>query len=175
MSFERITILMGDITELDCDAIVNAANTELWMGSGVAGAILNKGGRTIEDEAVKQGPIELGGAVITHGGTLRAAYVIHAAAMHPGGNASVDSIRKASLNTLEIASGKLISAIAFPALGTGVGGLSFLHCARAMLSEAIRFLETHEYPKHVYFVLFNADAMKAFKETFESLKSNNAV
>lgn len=175
MPFERITILMGDITEIDCDAIVNAANTELWMGSGVAGAIIKKGGKSIEDEAVKQGPIELGGAVITRGGALRAAYVIHAAAMHPGGSASSDSVRKATLSSLEIASNKMIRTIAFPALGTGVGGLGLPHCARSMLSATISFLENHDYPKHVYFVLFNSEAFQVFKETFESLKSKNEI
>ena len=165
---------MGDITELDCEAIVNAANTELWMGSGVAGAILAKGGRSIEDEAVKQGPIELGEAVITRGGTLRAAYVIHAAVMYPGQGASTDSVRKATLRVLELASEKKIGAVAFPALGTGVGGLGYAHCARAMLSETIRHLETEEFPKYVYFVLFNPEVLKAFKDAFESLKANNA-
>ena len=170
MPFEKIVILKGDITELDCDAIVNAANTELWMGSGVAGAILKKGGRAIEDEAVKLGPIKLGDAVITKGGALRASHVIHAAAINPGESATVDSIRKATISALEIAMEKQIKTVAFPALGTGAGGLSYAHCARAMLSETVQFLKEEEYPKYVYFVLRDDEAHKAFKETLEGLR-----
>lgn len=166
---------MGDITEIDCDTIVNAANTDLWLGTGVAGAILKKGGRSIEDEAVKQGPIESGEAVITNGGSLRAAHVIHAAVMHPGEPATIESVRKATKNSLEIASEKKIRTIAFPALGTGTGGLSVTHCARSMLTETVRFLDVEEYPQIVYFVLFNPDAMKTFKETFESLKTDEKI
>ena len=169
MAFSRITLMKGDITELDCDAVVNAANTELWMGSGVAGSISKKGGQAIEDEAVKMGPVELGDAILTNGGSLRAAHVIHAAAMHPGESANVESVEDATRNTLLIASDKKLHSVAFPALGTGVGGLSLMHCARAMLSETKKFLETNEYPQHVYFVLYDIGALDAFRETFDSL------
>ena len=171
MPFERIIFLKGDITELDCDAIVNAANTELWLGSGVAGAIKQKGGESIEQEAVKQGPIELGEAVLTKGGKLRASHVIHAAAMHPGESASSESVALATKNSLLLALDKQFKSVAFPALGTGVGGVSFIHCARAMLQETIWFLNDHEFPKYVYFALFGDDAFTAFKDTFQSLKS----
>jgi O-acetyl-ADP-ribose deacetylase len=170
MPFEKIIILKGDITEVDVEAIVNAANTELWMGTGVAGAILKKGGRSIEDEAVKLGPIHLGDAVITRGGTLKAAHVIHAAVIRPGESASVDSIRKATISALEIVVDRKIRTVAFPALGTGVGALSYGHCARAMLSETIQFLQEEEFPKYVYFVLREDEAHKTFKETLEGLK-----
>lgn len=169
MTFSRITLIKGDVTELDCDAVVNAANTELWMGSGVAGAILKKGGKTIEDEAVKQGPIDLGSAILTNGGNLRAAHVIHAASMRPGERASAESISNATRSTLQIAAEKKMHSIAFPALGTGVGGVSMMHSARAMLKETKKFLETNEFPKYVYFVLFDIVALDAFKGTYESL------
>ena len=74
-----ITLQQSDITKVEVDAIVNAANNYLWMGAGVAGAIKQKGGKIIEEEAVSQGPIEVGDAVITSGGNLPVKYVIHAA------------------------------------------------------------------------------------------------
>ena len=169
MHSNKIIILKGDITELDVEGIVNAANTELWMGSGVAGAILEKGGRSIEDEAVKLGPIELGEAVITRGGTLKAAHVIHAAAMRPGEPADVDSITKATENALKIANDKQIKSLAFPALGTGAGGVLISHCARAMLAETGSMLSENEYPKTVYFVLFDSEALATFQLVFKNL------
>ena len=170
MPFEKIIIIKGDITEIDCDAIVNAANTELWMGSGVAGAIMKKGGRSIESEAVKLGPIQLGGAVITRAGILKAAHVIHAAVLRPGESASVDSIRKATASALEIAMEKQIKTLAFPALGTGAGGLSYAHSARAMLSETINFLRDEEFPKYVYFILRDDEAHKTFKDILDGFR-----
>lgn len=170
MPFERIVLLKGDITEIDCEVIVNSANTELWLGSGVAGAILAKGGKSIEDEAVKQGPVELGDAVITRGGKLRAGYVIHAAAMRPGQSSSQEFISRATKNSLRIAFEKQFKSLAFPAIGTGVGSVSYGHCARAMLTETILFLEVKEFPRYVYFVLFDDEALKAFRETLKNLK-----
>ncbi len=172
MSLNRIILLKGDITEMDVDAIVNAANTELWLGSGVAGAILTKGGKSIEDEAVKKGPIELGDAVITKGGSLKAAHVIHAAAMHPGEHGTVRSITKATKSALIIASEKEMRSVAIPALGTGVGGVSMAHCARAMVIEAVNFLEENEYPKSIYFVLFDTESLKHFQIVLENLEES---
>ncbi|MBU3958460.1 MAG: macro domain-containing protein, partial [Candidatus Omnitrophica bacterium] len=77
----EIKIIQGDITELKVEAIVNAANNQLVMGGGVAGTIKRKGGKVIEDEAVKKGPIKIGEAVFTSAGNLAAKYVIHAATM----------------------------------------------------------------------------------------------
>ncbi|MFH1515796.1 MAG: macro domain-containing protein, partial [bacterium] len=161
-----------DITEMDVEGIVNAANTQLWLGSGVAGEILAKGGKSIEDEAVKQGPIEIGEAVITRGGSLKAAHVIHAAAMRPGESANVESITKATKNAMKIANDRKIKSLAFPALGTGAGGVTMSHCARAMLAETGRMLNENEYPKTVYFVLFDSEALSTFKLVFENLEDS---
>ncbi|MCD6218336.1 macro domain-containing protein [bacterium] len=170
MPSNRIILLKGDITEMDVDAIVNSANTELWLGSGVAGAILSRGGKSIEDEAVKLGPIEPGEVVITLGGSLKAAHVIHAAAMRPGEPASVNSITKATKNVFKIARDRKIKSVAFPALGAGAGGVSMPHCARAMLIEAVNFLDENEYPKSVYFVLFDIESLKHFQSVFDNLE-----
>lgn len=170
MSSNRIILLKGDITEMDVEAVVNSANTELWLGSGVAGAILSRGGKSIEDEAVKQGPIEPGKAVITNGGSLKAAHVIHAAAMRPGEPASIESITKATKSAFKIARDRKMKSVAFPALGAGAGGVSMPHCARAMLITAVNFLEEYEYPKSVYFVLFDIESLKHFQSVFDNIE-----
>ncbi len=88
ISLERIEILQGDLTEMDVDAVVNAANNDLQLGGGVAGAIRRKGGPAIQEECDEIGTIPLGGAAITSGGKLKARYVIHAASMELGGRTS---------------------------------------------------------------------------------------
>jgi O-acetyl-ADP-ribose deacetylase (regulator of RNase III) len=168
MESEFIQLRQGDITnQPDVDAIVNAANTELWLGSGVAGAIARRGGPAIEREAVAKGPIRLGEAVATTAGNLPNKYVIHAAAMgyrpedravpkRPGSMSSEAIIRDATANSLAIADRLACRSIAFPALATGVGGFPVDECARVMISAA------REYAAHadsqierVIFVLFD--------------------
>src|ERR1041385_3021188 len=152
-----IEILLGDITEQSTDAIVNAANNHLWMGSGVAGAIKRKGGMMIEDEAVAQGPVEIGDAVITSGGTLKAKYVIHAVSMGQDLHTDEHKIRTATRSALKLADEKKLSSICFPALGTGVGSFSVFHCANIMIVEAIEFLSAAKSPNvhYIGFVLFD--------------------
>src|SRR5919109_2245967 len=93
-----LEVVQGDITTYAVDAIVNAANSHLWMGAGVAGAIKRKGGQVIEDEAVRQGPIAVGEAVVTGGGALKAHHVIHAAAMGQDLLTTADLIHQATIN-----------------------------------------------------------------------------
>lgn len=157
-----IEILQGDITESKCDAIVNAANNELWMGSGVAGAIKAKGGQKIEDEARAKGPIEPGEAVETTAGTLRAEYVIHAAGMGQDLKTSEELIRKSTVSALEVAERLKVSSVALPAIGTGVGGFDASKCADIMIG-AVRDFDA-KYVKIVHFVLFDDASMKAFED-----------
>src|ERR671919_2015083 len=117
-----LEVVQGDITACTVDAIVNAANNHLWMGAGVAGAIKRQGGQVIEDEAVRQGPIAIGEAVVTGGGSLKARYVIHAAAMGQDLVTNADFIRQATIHSLQHAIDLGLASIALPALGTGVGG-----------------------------------------------------
>ena len=114
-------IVRGDITEFAVEAIVNAANNELWMGGGVAGAIKRKGGQCIEDEALKQGPIEVGGAVATSAGALKSKYVIHAATMGMDFKTDELKVRSSCASALKEAERLKVRSIAFPALGCGVG------------------------------------------------------
>ena len=162
-------VIRGDITEQDTDAIVNAANNHLWMGAGVAGAIKRKGGPEIEQEAVAQGPVEIGGAVITGGGRLKAKYVVHAAGMGQDLHTDADKIRKATRSSLLLAEKKRLSGISFPAIGTGIGGFSTESCAHAMLPEVIEFLQKSSYVKTVRFVLFDEASFIVFKNELNSI------
>ncbi|MFW9808483.1 MAG: macro domain-containing protein [Candidatus Thorarchaeota archaeon] len=129
---------MGDITELAVDVIVNAANSDLWMGSGVAGAIKRKGGEEIEREAIAMGPIRPGEAVMTTAGNLQSKYVMHCAGMPPGGNATYWKVLSSVQAALSIASDHNLRSIAFPAIGAGVGGLGEELSAKA-IAEGIRY------------------------------------
>ena len=130
---------IGDITDLAVDVIVNAANSDLWMGSGVAGAIKSKGGKEIEDEALSMGPIRPGEAVMTNAGSLPSRYVIHCAGMPPGGRATYLNVRSSVEAALNIASEHTLRSLAFPAIGAGVGGLSVEQSAKAIVEGISHF------------------------------------
>ena len=121
-------LVQGDICERPVGAIVNAANNHLWMGGGVAGAIKRRGGVEIEREAMAQGPIPVGRAVATGAGALAARYVIHAAVMGQDLRTDAALIREATRAALLVAEGLGVQSIAFPALGTGVGGFPLEAC-----------------------------------------------
>lgn len=166
VSIDRNTIevVQGDITDQDTEAIINAANNHLWMGGGVAGAIKRRGGDEIEREAVAQGPIDVGSAIITSGGKLKANHVIHAAVMGQDLHTSAEKIKTATVNSLRLAESKQISSLSFPALGTGVGGFSIFHCAKIMITEAIEFLQNTRFLQHIRFVLFDKQIFDVFEE-----------
>jgi O-acetyl-ADP-ribose deacetylase len=161
-----LEVVQGDITDCAVDAIVNAANSHLWMGAGVAGAIKRKGGQVIEDEAVRQGPIAVGEAIVTGGGALKARHVIHAAAMGQDLTTSADLIRQATTNSLKRAAELGTEGVAFPALGTGVGGFPIHDAARAMLEATCAYLRTSPPSplKRIVFILFTPDALQAFEQ-----------
>ena len=165
-----IRIVQGDITEVDCDAVVNAANNHLWMGAGVAGAIKRKGGVEIQREAVAQGPIPVGEAVLTGAGKLRARFVIHAAAMGQDLKTGETEIREATRNSLLRAEEKGLRSISFPALGTGVGGFPLSDAARVMIKAVCDHVDAQESGlEEVEFVLFDAPALAAFEKVLEGL------
>ncbi|KPL03642.1 MAG: Appr-1-p processing protein [candidate division Zixibacteria bacterium SM1_73] len=151
----KIKVVQGDITEMEVDAIVNAANNYLWMGAGVAGAIKRKGGGEIEDEAMKKGPISVGEAIVTSAGKLKAQYVIHAAVMGQDLITNEEYMKNATSNSLKRAEELKINSVAFPAFGTGVGGFPMDRCARIMLDEVKDFSKKSKYVKEVLFVLFD--------------------
>ncbi len=136
----ELKIVQGDITELSCEAIVNAANNELLMGGGVAGIIKKKGGKEIEEEAVRQGPIAIGESIATGAGKLKAKYVIHAATMGMDFETDEDKIRRSCASALECAQKLNVKSIAFPALGCGVGHFPLVGAAKIMTQEVLKYV-----------------------------------
>ena len=166
-----ISIERGDITDREVDAIVNAANSTLAMGTGVAGAIKRKGGVIIEEEAVQQGPVEVGEAVLTTGGNLPATHVIHAAAMGPDLTTDGPTIARTTRAILALADKHRITSLALPALGTGVGRVAPDVSADAMLGEVVTHLRAQPGTglRRIIFVLYQDEAFKAFTETLRRL------
>ena len=165
-----ISIERGDITDWEVDAIINAANSTLAMGAGVAGAIKRKGGVIIEDEALQQGPIEVGEAVLTTGGNLAATHVIHGAVMGSDLKTDGETIAKTTRSILTLAEKHRITSIALPALGTGVGHVPPPISADAMLKEVVAHLKRGPSSlRRVVFVLYLDDAYRAFTETLKRL------
>ena len=173
---DRIQIQQGDLTEMDVDAIVNAANNDLILGAGVAGAIHRKGGTTIQDECNEIGSIPLGYAAITGGGNLKARYVIHAASMGLGGErTTAKSLKTSTAHSLRIAAERKLKTIAFPAVGTGVSGFPVEECAQIMLGEAVQHLKSGTSLETIYFVLFDEATRNTFATAWERMKKELAA
>jgi O-acetyl-ADP-ribose deacetylase (regulator of RNase III) len=170
---EQIEILQGDITEMATDAIVNAANNDLQLGGGVAGAIRRKGGPRIQAECNEIGAIPVGGAAITAGGNLKARHVIHAASMQLGGPTSAHSLRSSVAHALRIAAQNGLKSIAFPAVGTGIAGFPMRECAEIMLRETAKHLEGPTSLEKVCFVLFDQKTLGVFESTFAEMQTRN--
>jgi O-acetyl-ADP-ribose deacetylase (regulator of RNase III) len=165
-----IAIERGDITDWDVDAIVNAATATLTMSTGVAAAIKRKGGVIIEEEAVRQGPVEVGEAVLTPGGNLAATHVIHAAVMGPDLKTDPETIARTTRAVLALADKQRITSLALPALGTGVGNVAPAAAAEAMLGVVVAHLKSPKTPlKRVVFVLYQDEALRAFTDTLKRL------
>jgi O-acetyl-ADP-ribose deacetylase len=148
-----------DVTELDVDAIANAANTELRHGGGVAAAISRAGGAAVQRESDERAPIGLGEAVETTAGDMPSRYVIHAATMELGGPTSGDIIERATRSTLRRADELGCRSLALVAFGTGVGGFPVEDAARLMVSAA----RSHEGElERIVFAVRGADARRAF-------------
>jgi O-acetyl-ADP-ribose deacetylase (regulator of RNase III) len=166
----KIILIEGDLTEMDTDAIVNAANNDLRHGGGVAGAIRRKGGEIIQLESNRIGSIPVGGAAITSGGKLKARYVIHAASMELGGRTSAADLRSSTAHSLRIAAENGLKTMAFPAVGTGIAEFPTERCAEIMLREVVEHLRRGSSLEKVYFVLFDKDALRAFERVWHGMK-----
>lgn len=165
-----VAIERGDITDWEVDAVVNPANTALAMGAGVAAALKRKGGLIIEEEAVRQGPIEVGEAVLTPGGNLAATHVIHAAVMGSDLKTDGPTIEKSTRAALAIADKRRVTSLALPAFGTGVGHVPPGVSAEAMLGVVVAHLRAGQTAlKRVVFVLYQDDAYRAFTDTLKRL------
>jgi O-acetyl-ADP-ribose deacetylase (regulator of RNase III) len=171
----KIEIRQGDLTEMETDAIVNAANNDLILGAGVAGAIRRKGGDEIQKECTAIGTIPVGYAAITTGGRLKAKYVIHAASMQLGGATTAEALRKSTAYALRIANERKLKTIAFPAVGTGIAGFPLKECAEIMLEQALLHLQNGSSIETVHFVLFDENASEIFKRAWKRLQTESAA
>ncbi|HDD56486.1 MAG TPA: macro domain-containing protein [Nitrososphaeria archaeon] len=166
-----VELVKGDITELEVDAIVNAANSRLKMGGGVAGAILRKGGWSIQEECDKIGYCPVGGAVITGAGKLKAKYVIHAVGPRMGEGDEDRKLRNATLNSLKLAEKHGIKSMAFPAISTGIFGFPKDRCAKIMLRTTIDYLKAGSSIERVIFCLYDDETYQIFAEELNRIKS----
>jgi O-acetyl-ADP-ribose deacetylase (regulator of RNase III) len=159
----RIKLVQGDIIELDTDVIVNAANAQLILGGGVAGAIRRKAGPSIQEECNQIGGTFVGGAVITTGGDLKARHVIHAVGPRMGEGNEDEKLKNATLNSLKLMDEHSLKTIAFPAISTGIFGYPIDRCATIMISTAKEYLAGETQIEEVIFCLYS----KADFEVFE--------
>ncbi len=160
-----LEVIQADITQLDVDAITNAANTQLVHGGGVAGAIRRAAGAELERESRERAPIELGDAVETTGGALAARWVIHAATMELDGITSADTIERATRSTLRVAERLGCRSLALVAFGTGVGGFPLDDAARIMVEVAAG----HEGGlERIVFAVHGEVAERAFRDAVEA-------
>lgn len=166
---KTLRLSQGNIALLDVDAVVNAANRNLVLGSGVAGAIRRWGGPSIQAECDKLAPIETGQAVITGGGNLRARFVIHAVGPVAGEGDEDRKLAEATANSLRIAAEKRLASLAFPAVSTGAFGFPMERCAEIMLGRTIEFLKTRAFPRLVVYCLYDENALSVFARVLKKL------
>jgi O-acetyl-ADP-ribose deacetylase (regulator of RNase III) len=158
-----IELWNGDICDLEVDAIVNAASTALWMSTGVGGALKRRGGDAIEFAAVRQAPVPVGGAVVTTAGTLAARAVIHAVSLDNNRRTSAEAIASAVRSALDRAREMGATSIAFPALGTGVGGFPLDEAAWVTVTTVREAAPSVPTLERVVFALRGAAAYHAFQ------------
>jgi O-acetyl-ADP-ribose deacetylase (regulator of RNase III) len=167
----KITVVAGDITKLEVDAIVNPANSQLIMGGGVAGAILRAGGQQVQEQALKMAPAQIGYAVATTAGKLKAKFIIHAPTMtRPAMAASLGNVKAATEAALRCAQQVHAQNIAFPGLGTGVGGLAAQEAANVMVETMQKIIEAGTQIKLITLVGYNSDMTRAFEKALLVLR-----
>ncbi|RLI04076.1 O-acetyl-ADP-ribose deacetylase [Candidatus Bathyarchaeota archaeon] len=170
-----IELTKGDITDLEVDAIVNAANSQLKLGGGVAGAIRRKGGPKIQEECDRIGYCPVGGAVITSAGNLKAKYVIHAVGPRYGEGDEDNKLKNATLNSLKIADQYKVKTIAFPAISTGIFGFPKDRCAKIMLSTAAEYLKGQTGIEKVVFCLYDDETFRVFQEKLVNMVGKDVI
>lgn len=159
-----LELIEGDITQMDTDAIVNAANARLVLGGGVAGAIARKGGPEIQAECDRIGGTFVGGAVITTGGRLKARHVIHAVGPRMGEGNEDEKLMNATRNALKVADENGLKSIAFPAISTGIFGFPIRRCAEIMLAATLDYLQGQTGLEQVVFCLYGDDSYNVFAD-----------
>ncbi len=172
IGFKTLRLVQGDITERDVDAIVNAANSQLQHGGGVAGAIVKKGGYVIQDESDRIGYTPVGTAVITSAGKLPAKFVIHTVGPQMGEGDEDSKLKSAVLSSLTLASEKGLKSISMPAISSGIFGFPKDRCANILVNKSAGYLRDN--PKTsleiVEFCVFDDNTKDHFKREFEKLR-----
>jgi O-acetyl-ADP-ribose deacetylase (regulator of RNase III) len=167
---KKLKLVQGDLTELEVDAIVNAANSGLQLGGGVAGAIRMKGGPSIQEECNRIGRTPVGEAAATGGGNLKASFVIHAVGPQYGEGDEDEKLGNATLNSLKRATEKGLKSIALPAISTGIFGFPKDRCARIMLKTASEFLESQQTSlEEVILCLWSKEDLELFEKTLDAM------
>jgi len=168
---KTLRLVQGDLTERDVDAIVNAANSHLQHGGGVAGAIVRKGGQIIQDESDKIGFTPVGTAVITSAGKLPAKFVIHTVGPRMGEGDEDNKLKSAVMTTLQLATSKGLKSVSMPAISSGIFGFPKDRCAKILVNESANFLKTQKTSLEVIeFCVYDDNTMEHFKREFEKLK-----
>ena len=167
-----VELVKGDITELNTDAIVNAANSRLQHGAGVAGAIVNKGGYVIQRESNKLGFCPIGNAVITTAGKLKAKYVIHAVGPVNGEGNEDTKLRSATISALKLADRHKLKSIAFPAISTGAFGFPKDRCANIMLNAVVEYANEDTGLEKIVFCLYDDETFRIFKDALGQITSH---
>jgi len=166
-----LRLVSADLTERDVDAIVNAANTHLQHGGGVAGAIVRKGGQIIQDESNRVGYVPVGGATITTAGRLKAKFVIHAVGPRMGEGDEDAKLRKAITSVLALATDKGFKSISMPAISAGIFGFPKDRCAKILVAGSVDFLKSNPGTslELVEFCIVDREALEFFKDEFATL------
>lgn len=164
----QLSIAKGDLSKTAADALVNAADTSLKMGGGVAAALRKQGGKDVEEEALELAPIEVGQVIATTAGKLNAKFVLHVAVIvKPGSPATTETVAKGLRSALELADSLDCQTIALPAIGCGAGGLALPDGANAILSTLKSFAPQNL--RHAFVVLHSDDALSAFDSVSSQL------
>lgn len=168
---KTLRLVQGDLTERNTDAIVNAANSYLQHGGGVAGAIVKKGGQVIQEESDKIGFTPVGTAVITTAGKLPAKFVIHAVGPRMGEGDEDNKLKNAVLSSLILASKKGLNSISIPAISSGIFGFPKDRCAKILIGESSNFLKENKSstPNIIEFCIRDDTTLNYFKKEFEKL------
>jgi O-acetyl-ADP-ribose deacetylase (regulator of RNase III) len=167
-----LRLVLGDITSREVDAIVNAANSHLQHGGGVAGAIVRKGGQIIQDESDKIGYVPVGQAAITTAGKLPASYVIHAVGPRMGEGDEDSKLKNAVLSSLVLAAEKGLKSISLPAISSGIFGFPKDRCAAILVHQAFEFLRMNQGPslQEVEFCIFDEETLAHFRREFDTIQ-----
>jgi O-acetyl-ADP-ribose deacetylase len=166
-----LRLIQGDITERDVEAIVNAANSYLQHGGGVAGAIVRKGGRIIQEESDKIGYVPVGGAAVTAAGKLPAKFVIHAVGPRMGEGDEDNKLKSAVRSSLRLASEKGLKSISIPAISSGIFGFPKDRCAMILIQETLKYIRENPYSsiEIIEFCIYDDLTIGYFQKEFQGL------